>query len=146
MNQTENQHARRPSRAETRVWTNVGDAHIGFFASPDAKSPMRKPRFSSAPDATTSRLQCDDPRVMSRAARFAGRTLTFGRLQAQRFAPPRSESWHRRHARRVTTPAGERVIHAPLLGRGNLANVLAATAVASTSTCRSTTSSPRRNG
>ena len=31
---------------------------------------------------------------------------------------------------RVTTPAGERVIHTPLLGRGNLANVLAATAVA----------------
>ena len=31
---------------------------------------------------------------------------------------------------RVTTPAGERFIETPLLGRGNLANVLAATAVA----------------
>jgi UDP-N-acetylmuramoyl-tripeptide--D-alanyl-D-alanine ligase len=31
---------------------------------------------------------------------------------------------------RVTSPAGERAIETPLLGRGNLANVLAATAVA----------------
>jgi UDP-N-acetylmuramoyl-tripeptide--D-alanyl-D-alanine ligase len=31
---------------------------------------------------------------------------------------------------RVATPVGERVIETPLLGRGNLANVLAATAVA----------------
>jgi UDP-N-acetylmuramoyl-tripeptide--D-alanyl-D-alanine ligase len=31
---------------------------------------------------------------------------------------------------RVTTPAGEHVVETPLLGRGNLANVLAATAVA----------------
>jgi UDP-N-acetylmuramyl pentapeptide synthase len=68
---------------------------------------------------------------MARANAFAGRTITFGTVAN---ADIRATSIEDRGVdgmrARVTTPAGERVVDTPLLGRGNLSNVLAATAVA----------------
>ena len=70
-------------------------------------------------------------RVMARARAFAGRTITFGTVEnadvRATLIEDRGVDGMRAH---VTTPAGERFFETPLLGRGNLANVLAATAVA----------------
>jgi UDP-N-acetylmuramoyl-tripeptide--D-alanyl-D-alanine ligase len=116
---------------ETRVWTNVGDAHIGFFASPDAIADAKAEILERAGRTHVLVCNADDPRVMSRAAGFAGRTLTFGTVAGATVRATDVQNLGIDGMRaRVTTPVGERVIHAPLLGRGNLANVLAATAVA----------------
>jgi UDP-N-acetylmuramoyl-tripeptide--D-alanyl-D-alanine ligase len=116
---------------DVRVWTNVGDAHLGFFASPDAIADAKGEILQRATTATVLVCNADDPRVMARARGFAGRTITFGTVEG---ADVRAASIEDRGVEgmraRVTTPAGERVFDTPLLGRGNLANVLAAAAVA----------------
>ena len=116
---------------ETRVWTNVGDAHIGFFASGDAIADAKAEILERADRAHVLVCNADDSRVMARAAGFAGRTLTFGvAADADVRAAEVGDLGIDGTRARVITQAGERVIHVPLLGRGNLANVLAATAVA----------------
>ena len=116
---------------DVRVWTNVGDAHLGFFASPDAIADAKGEILQRATAATLLVANADDPLVMARARTFVGRTVTFGTVES---AVVRATSIEDRGVdgmrARVTTPAGERVLETPLLGRGNLSNVLAATAVA----------------
>ena len=116
---------------DVRVWTNVGDAHLGFFASPDAIADAKAEILERAQPGDVLVCNADDARVMARATRFAGRTITFGTSEG---ATVRARDVQDRGLRgmraRVTTPAGERVIETPLLGRGNLGNVLAAAAVA----------------
>ena len=74
----------------------------------------------------------DDPRVMAHSARFEGRTLTFGLSEG---ADVRATAVQHRGldgvAATVTTPHGQVRVSTPLLGLGNLSNVLAAAAVAS---------------
>src|SRR4029079_16368613 len=71
------------------------------------------------------------PRVMARVPRFAGRTVSFGEADGASVRATAIEDLGLQGMRaRVVTPAGERLIETPLLGRGNLANVLAAIAVA----------------
>ena len=116
---------------DVRVWTNVGDAHLGFFASPDAIADAKAEILERASRDTLLVCNADDARVMARAAGFAGRTLTFGTAPDATVRATEVEDLGVRGTRaRVTTPAGERVFETPLLGRGNLLNVLAATAVA----------------
>ena len=116
---------------ETRVWTNVGDAHIGFFASPDGIADAKAEILEGAHSESLLVCNADDSRVMTRVGAFAGRTLTFGTS-----APA---AVHARDIERLgidgtsalmVTPAGERQIRTPLIGRGNLSNVLAAATVA----------------
>jgi UDP-N-acetylmuramoyl-tripeptide--D-alanyl-D-alanine ligase len=114
-----------------RVWTNVGDAHLGFFASPDAIADAKAEILERADDTTLLVCNADDPRIMSRVAGFAGRTMTFGTAATATVRAIDVEEHGLSGMRaRVATPAGACVIETPLLGRGNLANVLAATAVA----------------
>jgi UDP-N-acetylmuramoyl-tripeptide--D-alanyl-D-alanine ligase len=116
---------------ETRVWTNVGEAHIGFFTSPDAIAEAKAEILERATPAHVLVCNADDPRVMARARAFVGRLLTFGVAEGATVRAADVENLGIDGMRaRAVTPAGERVIHTPLLGRGNLANVLAATAVA----------------
>ena len=116
---------------DVRVWTNVGDAHIGFFASPDAIADAKAEILERATPSTVLVCNADDPRVMARAPRFAGRTVTFGIDNSADVRATGVEDRGLAGMRaRVVTPAGEAVIDSPLLGRGNLSNVLAATAVA----------------
>jgi UDP-N-acetylmuramoyl-tripeptide--D-alanyl-D-alanine ligase len=116
---------------DVRVWTNVGDAHLGFFASPDAIADAKGEILERASADTLLVCNADDPRIMARARAFPGRTVTFGTSEA---ATVRATSIEDRGVdgmrATVTTRAGERLFETPLLGRGNLANVLAATAVA----------------
>ena len=118
---------------EVRVWTNVGDAHIGFFDSADAIADAKAEILeAAAPDAVLV-ANADDDRIMSRISRFAGRTITFG---IDRDADVRASAVDPRGLDGVTasvsTPAGGFRLESPLLGLGNLSNVLAATAVAVT--------------
>ena len=116
---------------EVRVWTNVGDAHVGFFASSDAIADAKAEVLEHARSTDLLVANADDDRIVARTKRFAGRVTTFG---IQRVADVQATAVEDRglkgsHAL-VRTPAGEIRIETPLLGSGNLANVLAATAVA----------------
>src|SRR6185436_591788 len=114
-----------------RVWTNVGDAHVGFFASVDAIADAKAEILEGARPGDVLVCSSDDPRVMARVRGFSGRRVTFGESPAAdvRAGDVRDLGWDGMRAR-VETPAGGFDLTTPLLGRGNLANVLAATAVA----------------
>jgi UDP-N-acetylmuramoyl-tripeptide--D-alanyl-D-alanine ligase len=116
---------------EVRVWTNVGDAHAGFFASADAIADAKSEILERAGPGHLLVANADDPRVMAHARRFAGRTVTFGTAPGASVRARDVRDLGTAGMRAVVeTPAGERPLETPLLGRGNLSNVLAATAVA----------------
>ena len=119
------------AQPDVRVWTNVGDAHIGFFASPDAIADAKAEILERAADATVLVCNADDDRVMHRVRSFSGRVVSFGSAAD---ATVRATSIEDRGLdgmrAHVTTPAGDIELVSPLLGPGNLSNVLAATAVA----------------
>lgn len=116
---------------DVRVWTNVGQAHLGFFASMDAIADAKAEILEGATTADLLVANADDDRVAERARRFAGRVVTFG---IDRAADVRATLVTDRGingmSARIATPRGEMAIEIPLVGRANLANVLAATAVA----------------
>jgi UDP-N-acetylmuramoyl-tripeptide--D-alanyl-D-alanine ligase len=116
---------------DVRVWTNVGDAHIGFFASPDAIADAKAEILERANPSDVLVCNADDERVMRRAKRFAGRVVTFGESPDATVRATAIEALGLAGTRaHLVTPAGDAAIATPLLGRGNLANVLAAAAVA----------------
>ena len=116
---------------DLRVWTNVGDAHLGFFASPDAIADAKAEILEGAGPHDVLICNADDPRVMARAPQFVGRIVSFGEAEGATVRAVAIEDRGVDGMRaRVITPRGETHIETPLLGRGNLANVLAATAVA----------------
>jgi UDP-N-acetylmuramoyl-tripeptide--D-alanyl-D-alanine ligase len=118
---------------EMRVWTNVGDAHIGFFASAEAIADAKAEILERASAQTVAVVNADDARVMARTRGFAGRLVTFGRADT---ADVRATEIRDRGidgtSARLRTPAGEGTIEVPLPGIGNLANVMAGAAVALT--------------
>jgi UDP-N-acetylmuramoyl-tripeptide--D-alanyl-D-alanine ligase len=67
---------------EVRVWTNVGDAHLGFFVSADAIADAKAEILERARPTDLLLSNADDDRIRARVAGFTGRTLTFG-LSAQ---------------------------------------------------------------
>jgi UDP-N-acetylmuramoyl-tripeptide--D-alanyl-D-alanine ligase len=116
---------------EVRVWTNVGDAHIGFFASAEAIADAKAEILDGASAGTVLVANADDARVMARARSFDGRVITFGAadgadVQASAVEMRGLDGLHAQ----VRTPAGTFRLETPLAGLGNLSNVLAATAVA----------------
>ena len=73
----------------------------------------------------------DDPRIMARISAFTGRVITFGTSSGSDVRATRMEELGVEGTRaHVHTPDGEADVDVPLLGVGNLLNVLAATAVA----------------
>jgi UDP-N-acetylmuramoyl-tripeptide--D-alanyl-D-alanine ligase len=121
----------RIAEPEVRVWTNVGEAHVGFFRSVDAIADAKSEILEDASPPTLLVANADDDRVAERARRFSGRVTTFG---IDRDADVRATAVTDRGvdgtAAHVTTGRGAVEISTSLVGRGNLANVLAATAVA----------------
>jgi UDP-N-acetylmuramoyl-tripeptide--D-alanyl-D-alanine ligase len=121
----------RIAEPEVRVWTNVGEAHIGFFQSVDAIADAKAEIFEGASPSTLLVANADDHRVAERIGRFSGRVTTFA---SDRAADVRATVVEDRGVEgtvaHVTTPRGEVDISTSLVGRGNLANILAATAVA----------------
>ena len=116
---------------DVRVWTNVGEAHLGFFASVDAIADAKAEILEEADPSMTLVANADDDRVAARMASFGGRVMTFGidrpaDVRATRVVD-RGIAGTSAH---VATPHGAFDVATPLVGRGNLSNLLAATAVA----------------
>lgn len=116
---------------DVRVWTNVGEAHLGFFGSVDAIADAKAEILERATSRTVLVSNADDDRIVQRTARFPGRVTTFG---IDRDATVRAHGVIDRGiggtSARVETPRGNFDLVTPLVGRGNLANVLAAIGVA----------------
>jgi len=121
----------RIAEPDVRVWTNVGDAHLGFFASLDAIADAKAEILEGTRPGDVLVCSADDSRVMARARGFSGRAITLGEADQADVRASRVEDlgWDGMRAD-VHTPVGDVRLTTPLLGRGNLANVLAATAVA----------------
>ena len=116
---------------EVRVWTNVGDAHLGHFASRDEIADAKGEILEHASAADLLVCNADDPLIMARVRHFAGRLVTFGTSESAAVRAHSIEDLGLDGSRvRVTTPRGAVDVQVPLLGRGNLSNVLAAIAVA----------------
>jgi UDP-N-acetylmuramoyl-tripeptide--D-alanyl-D-alanine ligase len=121
----------RIAEPDVRVWINVGDAHVGFFASVDAIADAKAEIFEAARPSDLLVANADDGRITSRLGAYRGRVVTFG---IDHDADVRASSVVDRGiegtSARVTTPRGQIEITTPLVGRANLSNILAATAVA----------------
>lgn len=116
---------------EVRVWTNIGDAHLGHFPSQDAIADAKAEILENASKTDLLVYNADDRHVTARVPKFAGRTISFGTSDRADIRAETIENLgvHGMRAR-VRTPAGTTDLTIPLLGRGNLANVLAAIGVA----------------
>jgi UDP-N-acetylmuramoyl-tripeptide--D-alanyl-D-alanine ligase len=116
---------------DVRVWTNVGNAHIGHFGGIDAIAEAKAEILEGLTPRSLVVVNADDPRVMRHVVPGVGKTLTFGIEQ-------RADVWARRvedsgfdgTRAEVTTPWGELSLNLALAGRPNLLNVLAAATVA----------------
>jgi UDP-N-acetylmuramoyl-tripeptide--D-alanyl-D-alanine ligase len=116
---------------DVRVWTNVGDAHLGYFQSADDIADAKAEILEGATMADILVCNVDDPRVMKRAAGFPGKTVTFGYGPGANVRAVDVQDLGVGGMRaRLVTAAVDSPIQTGLLGRGNLANVLAAAAVA----------------
>jgi UDP-N-acetylmuramoyl-tripeptide--D-alanyl-D-alanine ligase len=116
---------------DVRVWTNVAEVHVAFFPSLDAIADAKAEVMEGASPAGVLVANADDPRVMARARRFAGIIRTFGmHASADVRATGVDDLGLDGTAATLHTQVGTRSLRTPLLGRGNLANVLAAATVA----------------
>lgn len=116
---------------EVRVWTNVGDAHLGHFASREAIADAKAEILDNARPGDVLVCNADDALVMARAQSFAGKRVTFGITSEADVRGEAVEDLGLDGTRlRLQTPYGTARVHVPLLGRGNVSNVLAAAAVA----------------
>src|SRR5205085_12383926 len=55
---------------DVRVWTNVGDAHVGFFVSSEAIADAKSEILERATRDTLLVYNADDPRVTARVGAF----------------------------------------------------------------------------
>jgi UDP-N-acetylmuramoyl-tripeptide--D-alanyl-D-alanine ligase len=116
---------------DVRVWTNVGDAHIGHFGSREAVADAKAEILEHATADTVVVANADDPLVMAHVSRARMRRLTFGESAS---ADVRATGVEDRGfdgvSADVATPAGPLHLRVPLPGRAHLSNVLAAVTVA----------------
>jgi UDP-N-acetylmuramoyl-tripeptide--D-alanyl-D-alanine ligase len=116
---------------DVRVWTNVGDAHLGHFDSREAIADAKAEILEDADPDDVLICNADDPLIMARVDSFAGRRITFG-LAADSDVRGESVTDLGLDGMRLSirTPQGTITTQTPLLGRGNVSNLLAAVAVA----------------
>ncbi len=116
---------------ELRVWTNVAEVHTAFFPSIAAIADAKAEILERATPDTVVVANAADDLVMTRVSGFPGRVATFGVEAEAEVTTTEVEDLGLDGTRaRVRTPVGATAVATPLLGRGNLANVLAAVAVA----------------
>lgn len=116
---------------EVRVWTNVAAVHAEYFDSIGAIADAKAEIMSGATVDSLLIVNAGDERIMERVHTFAGCVTTFGiEKVADVMAIDVNDHGLEGTTARVKTPVGAARLRSPLLGRGNLANVLAAMAVA----------------
>jgi UDP-N-acetylmuramoyl-tripeptide--D-alanyl-D-alanine ligase len=116
---------------DVRVWTNVGDAHIGHFGSREALARAKAEVLENATKDTVVVANADDPLVMAHVAKARGRLVTFGEAPSATVrATDVVDRGFDGTTARVIAPSGVLSLAVPLAGRAQLSNVLAATAVA----------------
>lgn len=116
---------------DVRVWTNVGDAHIGHFGSRAAIADAKGEILEGATADTVLIANADDPMIVARIADFAGRTITFGEDDAADVrATDIVDHGYDGTAATVVIADVPHAVRVPLPGRVNLMNALAAMAVA----------------
>ena len=116
---------------DVRVWTNVGEAHAEFFPSIEAIADAKAEILTGASGDAVVVANAADDRVMRRVAGFPGRVVTFGvDVEAEVSASGVEDLGLDGVRARLRTPVGAAPVRTRLLGRGNLANVLAAVGVA----------------
>ena len=95
---------------DVRVWTNVGDAHIGHFGSRDAVARAKAEILEGATPATVVVANADDPLVMAHVAGTSGARRHVRRAAAATVrASDVDRSRLRRHARPTVDDAGGRL-------------------------------------
>lgn len=116
---------------DVRVWTNVGDAHIGHFGSREAIARAKAEILENAAPDTVVVANADDPLVSAYVARATGQILTFGeRTGATVRATDIVDHGFDGTAATVTGLGSVLRLRVPLPGRAQLSNVLAAVTVA----------------
>ena len=117
---------------DVRVWTNVGDAHLGFFGSREAIADAKGEILEAAPRGALLVANADDALLMDRAERWRGRLLTFGERRGADVRAARvADHGFDGTTADLDTPAGPVAVSVPLPGRAQLSNALAAVTVAS---------------
>lgn len=116
---------------DVRVWTNVGDAHFGFFGSREQIARAKAEILEAAPASALLVANADDALVMAESGVWPHRRILFGESERADVRAVRvvDRGFDGTDAD-VHTPAGRFALRVPLPGRGQLMNALAATAVA----------------
>jgi len=116
---------------DVRMWINVGDAHLGFFGTVEQVADAKAEIMDGATSDGVLIANADDDRVMARARRFPGRVVTFGiRQPADVQATEVRDRGLDGTDATLSTSEGPAALRVPLIGQAQLANVLAAVAVA----------------
>ena len=121
----------RIAEPDVRVWTNVGDAHIGYFGTKPAIADAKAEILEGVEVDSLVVSNADDPLVVERVQRAPGRHVTFGRAEtASVRAIAVADHGFDGTTADVHTPSGDVRLDVPLAGQAQLMNVLAAVAVA----------------
>jgi UDP-N-acetylmuramoyl-tripeptide--D-alanyl-D-alanine ligase len=121
----------RIAEPDARVWTNVGDAHIGYFGSRDAVASAKAEILENAGPATIVVANADDSLIAKHTQGFAGRLVTFGTDAASTIrATDVEDRGFEGTTATAQTPLGAIRLELSLPGRAHLMNVLAGVAVA----------------
>jgi len=120
----------RIARPRIGVVTAVEPVHLSRIGSIEAIERAKGELVEALPADGTAVLNADDERVARMAARVAGRVVTYGFDPAADFRAEQVESAGSAGMRfELRTPAGQRPISLPSLGRHAVHNALAAAAV-----------------
>ena len=116
---------------DVRVWTNVAEVHAASFASIEGIADAKAEILDGASARDHLVVNAGDPLAMARIGRFPGRVTTFGvETPADVQATGVEDRGIAGMRAAVRTPAGSSTFSTPLIGAGQVANVLAAIAVA----------------
>jgi len=116
---------------DVRVWTMVAEVHSAYFPSLEAIADAKAEILDGALPGSIVVANAADPLVMARVRSAPARVLTFGiEVDADVSAADVVDRGLAGTRATVATPWGTTVLNVPLVGRGHLANALAAMAVA----------------
>ena len=119
------------AKPDVRVWTNVGDAHVGLLGSVERVADAKAEIMEGATPDSLLIANADDAYVMSRAHQFPGQVVTFGiHAPADVKAGDVRDRGLSGIEATITTSEASLPLRVPLLGLGQFANVLAAVTVA----------------